>query len=78
MYIPGSRAPACLRGWQTSISAILMLWESLHNTYKVSFLLTNRLNQDCVENLFSVIRSKGAQRDNPNAREFRAALRQVN
>jgi hypothetical protein len=43
----------------------------------MTFLLTNRLIQDCVENLFSVIRAKGAQRDNPDAGQFRLALRQV-
>ena len=30
-----------------------------------------------MENLFSIIRSKGGKRDNPDAREFRAAFRQV-
>ena len=30
-----------------------------------------------VENLFSIIRTNGAQRDNPDARQFRAAFRQV-
>ena len=41
------------------------------------FLVTNRLNQDCIENLFSIIRAKEAQRDNPDAGPFRAAFRQV-
>ena len=39
-------------------------------------MLTSRLNQDPIENLFSVIRHKGAQRDNPDASQFRAAFRQ--
>ena len=39
--------------------------------------MTNRLNQDCVENLFSIIHGKGGKRDNPDAREFRASYRQV-
>ena len=34
-----------------------------------------RLNQDCVENLFSVIRCKVAHRFNPSAQHFRRALR---
>ena len=49
----------------------------MHDVHGVKFLLTNRFNQDCLENLFSVLHSKGAQRDNPDSREFRAALRQV-
>ena len=60
-----------------TIQALLMLWDILHKEHGVSFLLTRRLNQDCIENLFSVIRSKGAARDNPDASQFRAALRQV-
>ena len=45
--------------------------------YNVTFLLTNRLNQDCLENLFSTLRFKGGNRDNPDAVEFRLGFRQV-
>ena len=41
------------------------------------FLLTNRLNQDCLENMFSVIRSRRGHGDNPNPQEFLAAFRQI-
>ena len=41
------------------------------------FLLTSRLNQDCVENMFSVIRSKDGNRNNPDPQQFRAAFCQV-
>ena len=67
----------CLQVWQISINALLMLWEALSIQHGFKFLLTNRLNQDCIENLFSLIRAKGAQRDNPDAGQFRAALQQV-
>ena len=40
-------------------------------------LCTNRLNQDCVENMFSIVRGKGGHRDNPDPKEFRLAFRQV-
>lgn len=72
----GKRQPDCLRGWQISIQALLMIWDVLHTEYHVKYLLTSRLNQDCLENLFSVIRHKGAQRDNPDVSQFRAAFRQ--
>ena len=72
----GHKLP-CLQGWQISINALLMLWEVLRVQHGFEFLLTNRLNQDCIENLFSLIRAKGAQRDNPDAGQFRAAFRQV-
>ena len=75
--VTGKRRPACFDGWMMAINALLMLWEDLHTTHDLKFMLTNRLNQDCVENLFCVIRAKGGQRDNPDAGQFRAALRQV-
>ena len=39
-----------------------------------SFLLTSRLTQDCLENLFSVVRSRNPV---PTPREFRYALRTI-
>lgn len=48
------------------------LWE----TYRIPFFLTSRLNQDCIENLFSSIRGKGGHRDNPDSVQFRSALQQ--
>ena len=38
---------------------------------------TNWLNQDCLENLFSIIRWKGEFRDNTDPQQFRAAFRHV-
>ena len=60
-----------------NINALLGIWQTLHSQYNLKFLLTGRLNQDCVENLFSVIRAKGGPRDNPDAGQFRAAFAQV-
>lgn len=73
----GKRALPCLTGWRMAIMCLLQLWDDLHKTHGIKFLLTNRLNQDCVENLFSVIRGKGGHRDNPDSVQFRAAFRQV-
>lgn len=73
----GKRALPCLSGWKMAIVCLLQLWDDLHQTHGIKFLLTNRLNQDCVENLFSIIRGKGGHRDNPDAVHFRAAFRQV-
>ena len=74
----GTRRPACLRGWEQTINALLQLWEHLDQKQEgIQFLLTAQLNQDCLENLFSVIRLKGAARDNPDASQFRGAIRQV-
>ena len=67
----------CLTGWQLSINCLLQLWDDLSSNEQVSYLLTSRLNQDCLENLFSVIRGKGGHRTNPTPREFRASIKQT-
>ena len=71
------RKPPCLVGWQMAINCLLLLWLDLQEHHDFTCLLTNRLNQDCLENLFSVIRGKGGQRDNPDPVQFRTAFRQV-
>ena len=65
----------CLQGWKLSINSLLGLWEDLHVNYNLQFLLTNRLNQDCLENYFSLVRGGGGHRDNPDAVQFMAEHR---
>ena len=67
----------CLEGWKMCINSLLQLWEFLENSHSLKFLLTNRLNQDCLDNFFSVMRNRGGHRDNPNSVEFRADYRAV-
>lgn len=49
----------------------------MYNVHGFKFVLTNRLNQDALENSFSVIRGRGGFRDNPNPFAFGATYRQV-
>ena len=49
----------CIQGWKININALLGLWHYLKTEQHFQFLLTRRLNQDCAENLFSIIRGKG-------------------
>ena len=48
----GKHQVPCLSGWEMAITCLLQLWDDLHQTEGVKFLLTNRLNQDCVEEPF--------------------------
>jgi hypothetical protein len=77
LSIPNDNTLPCIKGWSISINALLFLWSELSEKFGFTHLFTSRLNQDCAENLFSVIRGKGGHRDNPDAREFRSAYRQV-
>lgn len=63
---------------------ILICNSSLRNLYydlkkkfnsEMSYVITSRLNQDVVENLFSYIRSMGATNDRPTALDIRYRLR---
>ncbi|KAF4533102.1 hypothetical protein B566_EDAN003822, partial [Ephemera danica] len=47
--------PPCVSGWELTISAFKMLWSDLQ-AQGANFLGTRRVNQDCLENLFSQIR----------------------
>ena len=42
---------------------------------KFQFILTGRLNRDCVENKFSIIRGKDGFHDNPDVKQFKAAFK---
>ena len=43
--------------------------------FKIQYLLTNRLNQDCLENLFSYLRAMGLTNDHPTALNLRYLLK---
>lgn len=66
----------CLTGWQISINALFGLWTELAQR-GFKYFLTKRVQQDCLENLFSVLRGRGGFRDNPDPQQFRADFRQV-
>ena len=67
----------CLAGWKMAIRTLLALWDDLHQNHDVKFLLTDRLNQDCLENLFSQVRGNAGRIDNPSAGQLRTILRQI-
>lgn len=66
--------PPCFEGLQQSINGIILLYTE-ENTEGVQYLLTNRLNQDVLENLFSTYRLKGGNNKNPSARMLRSVFR---
>lgn len=52
------------KGILQSINAIKSLYESV-KPLKVNYILTIKLNQDILENLFSQIRTRGGLNDHP-------------
>lgn len=69
--------PPCFTGIVWTTTAILGLYEQEKldmqgvQPNKNYFLMTNRLTQDAIENLFSVMRQKNGYNRNPTARTFR-------
>lgn len=48
-----------INGWLISISALQMIYSSLNPTKNVNYVLfTNRIYQDCLENLFCTFRQQ--------------------
>ena len=74
--IPEGKELPCIFGWKLCTQALLGLWEYLKGE-NFQFTLTSRLNQDCIENLFSIIRGKGGHRDNPDPQQFKDAFKYV-
>lgn len=77
LKVLGAKNVLFVKGWRLAISCITQLWQHIKENTDACFMLTSRVNQDVVENLFSTIRRKGGFRDNPSAKEFRCALRMV-
>jgi len=66
-----SKKVYCLDGLIQSINGILNLFHDLIETCpSKEFLLTYKLNQDPVENLFSLIRNRGGNNKNPSLYDF--------
>ena len=55
-----------MKGWQQNICALVKLWTIVEE----ECLCTSRLNQDCIENFFSLVRGRGGNRANPSTVEF--------
>ena len=65
-----------IQGWQITLSSFIGLWEQLSNNNDFEYILPRRLNQDPIENLFSILRRKGGSFDNPTPIMFGRLFRQ--
>ncbi|XP_046387255.1 uncharacterized protein LOC124156641 [Ischnura elegans] len=61
---------------QITISSLLHLWRQLKIS-GFSFLLTRRLNQDCLENYFGSVRRVGGNSINPTPVQFKRAFKKL-
>lgn len=60
-----------LKCWIITINSVIQLFEYLEQSpISIKYLLTRRLNQDCLENFFGVIRSQNGNACNPTPIQF--------
>lgn len=69
-----------INGWLISINGLLKLWDSLKESTEnpnnfVSY--TNRLIQDCLENLFGMFHNKNGNNRNPTPVQFYISFRNL-
>lgn len=70
----GKRLPF-QRGIIQNNNALPLLLKYVEDNYNMQFILTTKLNQDCLENFFSAIRAKGGLHDHPSPLEFKYRFR---
>lgn len=66
--------PPCFKGFTQTINGVLQFFKE-DKSNDIVFLMTNRLNQDILENLFSIFRQNGGYNKNPTARTIRTSIR---
>jgi len=66
--------PPCFKGFTQTINGVLQFFEG-EKSNEILFLMTNRLNQDILENFFSILRQKGGYNKNPTSRTIRTSIR---
>lgn len=65
------------KGILITISSLLEMHSYLQKTKMLKFIMTSRLNQDVLENLFSRIRNMGHSYDNPTPTDFKYRIRML-
>lgn len=66
-----------VQGWLMNISSLQALWEDVSSKYNLQYLLTRRINQDCLENFFCCIRKAGGNNYTPNIQQLKSAMKNV-
>lgn len=67
--------PPCFTGLLQTIRGVLLLYNNEAERKSDAYILTRKLNQDIIENLFSIFRQKGGYNPNPTVRTFRTTFR---
>lgn len=63
------------KGIQMTCTSLKLLLPAMKSLYGLKFIMTSRVNQDCLENFFSRIRALGRTYDHPGPAEFLHRMR---
>ena len=80
MYFKTSKGNLGKKQFQAGIAVSIKSTIDLYNELKsqgVKYLLTTRINQDCLENLFSTVRFMGGNDCHPSAKDFATRMRNI-
>ena len=67
----------CIFQWKLCIQSLLWLWKYLKTEQSFQFILTSQINQDCVENLFSIFHRFGGHRNSPDVEQLKSSFKYV-
>lgn len=60
-----------INGWLISISGLILLWDTINSNKTKNYVLyTNRINQDCLKNLFCTFRQQTSNNTYPTPIQF--------
>ena len=80
MHFKTSKGNLGKKQFQAGIAVAIRSTIDLYNELKsqgVQYLLTTRVNQDCLENLFSTVRFVGGNDCHPSAKDFATRIRNI-
>lgn len=69
--------PYTIKGWQVTIKAAIFPWKKLHQESGLHTLMTHRLQEDPLQNLFGLVRPQHGCNDNPTMFQLIAGLKHI-
>ncbi|KAF6214892.1 hypothetical protein GE061_009637 [Apolygus lucorum] len=76
-FIGCTRQPDCLNGWMLNIRSLLYFSEYMESNHGERILRTRLLNQDALENTFSVVRQQHGCSDHPTSKQLETGLKSL-
>lgn len=71
------RQPHTVKRRKITLNAILLLWEDFRQNFNSEHLLTRRLNQDPLENMYGMVRQQHGCNETPNPYHLVAGLKPI-